>query len=52
MRSANPAPPAATPVVPVYDDPVERIAHTAPVVLPLVGAGLIFLLALIAVTMA
>jgi len=32
-------------------DPVEAIVHSIPLVLPLVGGVLIFLLALIAVTM-
>lgn len=36
----------------VSDDPVERIVRYIPLVLPLVGAGLIFLLAFIAVYMA
>ena len=34
------------------DDPVERVTRSIPYVLPLAGAGLIFLLAMIAVTMA
>jgi hypothetical protein len=33
-------------------DPVEEVAHLAPIVLPLAGAVLMFLLAFIAVTMA
>lgn len=33
-------------------DPVERIVHQMPIVLPVVGAVLIFLLAFIAVVMA
>ncbi len=34
------------------EDPVEAVAYQAPVVLPLVGAALIFLLAAIAVGLA
>lgn len=34
------------------DDPVEKIIHFMPIVLPLAGAVLIFLLAFIAVFMA
>ena len=33
-------------------DPVENVIHSVPVILPLAGAVLIFLLALIAVAMA
>ncbi len=33
-------------------DPIEQIAHTAPVVIPVLGGLLIFLLAFIAVFMA
>ena len=33
-------------------DAIEQIAHTAPLVIPLLGGLLIFLLAFIAVTMA
>lgn len=34
------------------DDPVERIVHNMPIVLPVAGAVLMFLLAFIAVYMA
>lgn len=33
-------------------DPVEAVVHSIPIVLPLVGGVLMFLLALIAITMA
>jgi hypothetical protein len=36
----------------VAEDPIEQIAHTAPLVIPILGGLLIFLLAFIAVTMA
>ena len=37
---------------PVAEDPVEQVVHAVPIVLPLVGAALMFLLAFIAVYMA
>lgn len=37
---------------PQSTDPIEDIVHTAPVVIPLLGGLLIFLLAFIAVVMA
>lgn len=37
---------------PHSDDPIENIVHTAPVVIPLLGGLMIFLLAFIAVFMA
>ncbi len=40
-----------TPATP-SDDPVEAVVHYMPVVLPVVGGIMIFLLAMIAVTMA
>lgn len=45
--SASPTPHESTP-----DDPVEKIVPMMPLVLPLAGAVLIFLLAFIAVMMA
>lgn len=46
--------PAATPDSHTHtdSDPIEALAHQAPVVLPLVGAALMFILALIAVNLA
>ncbi len=42
-----------TPHVETHEpDPVEAVVHVMPIVLPLVGAVLMFLLAFIAVTMA
>lgn len=41
-----------TPPTPESDDPVERVVHAVPVVLPVVGGLLMFLLAFIAVVMA
>jgi len=49
------SPPMSTPVAPdttVEQDPIEAIVAHIPVVLPVVGAVLIFLLAFIAVSMA
>jgi hypothetical protein len=40
------------PQTPESDDPVERIVHSVPVVLPVVGGLLMFLLAFIAIAMA
>ena len=37
---------------PASEDPVENLVHTVPVVLPLVGGVLMFLLAFIAISMA
>ncbi len=42
----------STPAAAVEQDTVEAIAHVAPIVLPLVGGVLMFLLAFIAVFMA
>lgn len=47
--SSNPTPHHAAPDP---QDPVERIVHSMPIVLPVVGGVLIFLLAFIAVFMA
>ena len=42
----------SSPVPAEEQDMVESIAHTAPIVLPVVGGGLMFLLAFIAIYMA
>ena len=49
--STHPAAPT-TDITPPEPDMVESIAHVAPVILPIVGGVLMFLLAFIAVFMA
>lgn len=49
---SNPQPHAPHGETPVAEDPVEQVIHAVPIVLPLVGGALMFLLAFIAVYMA
>jgi len=51
--SHSPVPAAASGAAPAHpNDPVESLVHVIPVVFPVVGAIMIFLLAMIAVYMA
>ena len=49
---SHPTDHTATPAAAHEDDVVESIAHVAPIVLPIVGGVLMFLLAFIAVFLA
>jgi hypothetical protein len=49
---SSPQPHPAHGETPVVEDPVEQVVHAIPIVLPLVGGVLMFLLAFIAIYMA